>query len=153
MPSLQGIFLTQGSNLGLLHWQADSLLSEPPGKPICVRVCVCTYTYINVPLEEGMATHSSMLAWRILWKEESGRLLWGFKELDMTKATENTCRHTHTDTHTYIFMCVYICIYVHTHPYIHIDTHKCVCIIHVYTHKSVYTDICVYTHTYIYTHI
>jgi len=26
------------------------------------------------PLEEGMATHSSILAWRILWTEESGRL-------------------------------------------------------------------------------
>ena len=33
---LQGIFLTQGSNqrlLCLLHWQVDSLPSEPPGKP------------------------------------------------------------------------------------------------------------------------
>ena len=26
------------------------------------------------PLEEGMATHSSILAWKILWTEESGRL-------------------------------------------------------------------------------
>ena len=26
------------------------------------------------PLEEGMATHSSMLAWRIPWTEESGGL-------------------------------------------------------------------------------
>ena len=26
------------------------------------------------PLEEGMATHSSVLAWRILWTEEPGRL-------------------------------------------------------------------------------
>ena len=26
------------------------------------------------PLEEGMATHSSILAWRILWMEEPGRL-------------------------------------------------------------------------------
>ena len=26
------------------------------------------------PLEEGMATHSSTLAWRILWTEEPGRL-------------------------------------------------------------------------------
>ena len=26
------------------------------------------------PLEEGMATHSSILAWRILWTEETGRL-------------------------------------------------------------------------------
>ena len=26
------------------------------------------------PLEEGMATHSSILAWKILWTEESGGL-------------------------------------------------------------------------------
>ena len=26
------------------------------------------------PLERGMATHSSILAWRIPWTEESGRL-------------------------------------------------------------------------------
>ena len=26
------------------------------------------------PLEEGMATHSSILAWRIPWMEEPGRL-------------------------------------------------------------------------------
>ena len=26
------------------------------------------------PLEEGMATHSSILAWRIPWREEHGRL-------------------------------------------------------------------------------
>ena len=26
------------------------------------------------PLEEGMATHSSILAWEILWTEEPGRL-------------------------------------------------------------------------------
>ena len=26
------------------------------------------------PLEEGMATHSSVLAWRIPWREEPGKL-------------------------------------------------------------------------------
>ena len=26
------------------------------------------------PLEKGMATHSNILAWRISWTEESGRL-------------------------------------------------------------------------------
>ena len=26
------------------------------------------------PLEKGMVTHSSILAWRILWTEESGGL-------------------------------------------------------------------------------
>ena len=31
---LQEIFLTQGSNLPLLHWQAGSLPLAPPGKPL-----------------------------------------------------------------------------------------------------------------------
>ena len=30
---LQGMFLAQGSNLGLLHWRQMLLPSEPPGKP------------------------------------------------------------------------------------------------------------------------
>ena len=36
-----------------------------------------------------MATHSSILAWRIPWTEEPGRLHspWGHKELDMTEVT------------------------------------------------------------------
>ena len=39
---LQGIFLTQESNPGHLHWQADSLLTEPPGKPY-IRVVVSNF--------------------------------------------------------------------------------------------------------------
>ena len=38
------------------------------------------------PMEEGMATHSSNLAWRIPWTEEPGRLhSIGCKELDTTQ--------------------------------------------------------------------
>ena len=34
------------------------------------------------PLEEGMATHSNILAWRVPWTEERGRLQpKGFKRL------------------------------------------------------------------------
>ena len=29
---------------------------------------------LDDPLEEGMATHSSILAWRMTWTEEPGRL-------------------------------------------------------------------------------
>ena len=36
------------------------------------------------PLEKGMAAHSSILAWRIPWTEESGSP-WGHKESDMTE--------------------------------------------------------------------
>ena len=34
------------------------------------------------PLEEGMATHSNIFAWRIPWTEEPG-MLWVHKESDM----------------------------------------------------------------------
>ena len=38
------------------------------------------------PLEEEMATRSSILAWKILWTEEPGGYSpWGHKELDMTE--------------------------------------------------------------------
>ena len=52
-------------------------------------VCVCVYMVKNLPamqeicvqslgqedpLEEEMATHSSILAWRMPWTEEPGRL-------------------------------------------------------------------------------
>ena len=39
------------------------------------------------PLEKGMATHSSVLAWRIPWTEEPGGLYdsWGHKKSDVTE--------------------------------------------------------------------
>ena len=45
-----------------------------------------------------MATHSTILAWRIPWTEEPGRLQpMGHKELDMTDClTTHACTHTHT---------------------------------------------------------
>ena len=42
------------------------------------------------PLEEGMATHSSILAWRISWTEEPGGLQsMDCKESDTSEATEH----------------------------------------------------------------
>ena len=42
------------------------------------------------PLQEGMATHSSILAWRIPWTEEpAGYSPWDCKEVDMTEAAEH----------------------------------------------------------------
>ena len=38
------------------------------------------------PLEKGMATHSSILAWKIPWtKEPVGYSPWGLRELDTTE--------------------------------------------------------------------
>ena len=42
------------------------------------------------PLEKGMATHSSILAWRIPWMEEPGGLQsMGLQSSDMTEMTEH----------------------------------------------------------------
>ena len=42
------------------------------------------------PLEEGMATHSNILAWRIPWTEEPGGLQsMQYKELDTTEMTKH----------------------------------------------------------------
>ena len=48
------------------------------------------------PLEEEIATHSSILVWRIPWTEEPGRL----QSLGSQRVGHNTVL-THTHTHTY----------------------------------------------------
>ena len=47
-------------------------------------------------MEKEMATHSSILAWKIPWTEAAGRLPgsqgpWGRKELDTTEQLQFTC--------------------------------------------------------------
>ena len=50
-------------------------------------------------LEERMAIHSSILAWRIPWTEEPGRLQ--FMESQRVGHDWATYTHTHTHTHTH----------------------------------------------------
>ena len=55
VPSLQGIFLTQGLNLCLLHWWAGSLPLAPPGKPIMYHtssLIVMCHTNADVNIRE-----------------------------------------------------------------------------------------------------
>ena len=53
------------------------------------------------PLEKGMATHPSILAWRIIWTEEPGGLQSMGSE-SQTRLSASTRAHTHTHTHTHI---------------------------------------------------
>ena len=90
------IFLTQGLNLDLPHCKQmlyrlshqGSLMTEeiigiPRWHSGKESVCQCRKLEIQgftpwvrkIPLEEEMATHSSILAWKIPWTEESGGLL------------------------------------------------------------------------------
>ena len=56
-----------------------------------VTVTRCFGATSAYQMEKEMATHSSILAWRILWPEEAGGLLsvgsYGVSESDMTEAT------------------------------------------------------------------
>ena len=46
------------------------------------------------PLEKEMATHSSILAWKIPWTEEPvGYIPWGHEESDMTRRMSTQAEH------------------------------------------------------------
>ena len=84
---LQGIFPIQGSKLGLLHWQAGSLLSEPPGKPkviICMCICVCIYIYIHTHTHICIHMHTHTCV----------------------------CVCAHVCVYMYMHMCVCVCVYI-----------------------------------------
>ena len=51
------------------------------------RLSDFTFTFHFHTLEKEMATHSSVLAWRIPWRSLVGCCLWGHTESDMTEAT------------------------------------------------------------------
>ena len=52
--------------------------------------------YWDGPLEKGMATHSSILAWRIPWTEEPG----GVHSMGSQRVGHSWGTNTHTHTHT-----------------------------------------------------
>ena len=56
------------------------------------------------PLEKGMATHPSILAWRIPWTEEPGGLYspWGCKESDMTDSYDINTDFKNYKTYTFL---------------------------------------------------
>ena len=52
------------------------------------------FLVLEDPLEEGMATHSNILSWRIPWTEEPGQLQSkGYTELNRTEATKLQQQH------------------------------------------------------------
>ena len=80
---LQGIFPTQGSNPSLPHCKRIlyqlSHKGSPNGKKNHLPTQETQETWFpslgwEDPLEEGIATHSRILAWRISWTEEPGGL-------------------------------------------------------------------------------
>ena len=80
------------------------------------------------PLEEGMATHSSILAWRIPWTEDPGRL---------QSMGSRRVRHNWTHTHTYT------CIYVHvSHSWDHTGYEFLAFLFHLAVHYKLLLACC-----------
>ena len=88
---------------------------------VCVCVCVCVYGFPcgsdskefacnvgdlgSIPVSggfpgKGMATHSSILVWRIPWTEEP----WGLQSMGFQSQTR---LNTHTHTHTLILQILF----------------------------------------------
>ena len=55
-------------------WEA-SLVAQTVKNPLAIQETWVQSLGQEDPLEKGMATHSSILAWRIPWTEEPGGLI------------------------------------------------------------------------------
>ena len=70
--------------MGIGAWKA----AVPGVAKSRTRLSDFTFTFHFHALDKEMATHSSVLAWRIPWTEKPGRLQsMGSTESDMTEAT------------------------------------------------------------------
>ena len=82
---IPGLGRSSGEGIGYpLEYSWASLVAQLVKNPPAMRETWVRSLGQKDPLEEGVATHSSILAWRIPWTEESGRLQsMGSQESDM----------------------------------------------------------------------
>ena len=65
------------------------------------------------PLEEGMATNSSIIAWIIPWIEEPGKLQSMWSQTVGQDWSNLACAHAHTHTHTHTAL-IPLCAFSHS---------------------------------------
>ena len=65
-PNLTNVYYISSCSVGL---PSDSVVKNPPAMQKSQEMLSQSLGQED-PLEEGMATHSSILPWRILWTEE-----------------------------------------------------------------------------------
>ena len=100
------------------------------------------------PLEEGVATQSSILAWRI----PMDRGAWRDTDYGVTPVQIQLKQLSNIYIYCNIYICIYMYIYMHTHTHMHI----CYIDLYIYTHTHMhicYIDLYIYIHTHTYMHI
>ena len=63
-----------------------------------------------------MATHSSILAWRIPWTKEPG----GLQYIGSQRVRHDWATNTFTNIHIYMYIYVYMYVYIYTYIYIYV---------------------------------
>ena len=81
-------------------WSSATLVKNPPANAGDTRD-VASMPGQKDPLEKEMEIHSCILAWKISWTEEPGRLL--PTDVQRIVPTERRGLHMHIHTHTYGF--------------------------------------------------
>ena len=77
------MFCSKMLQMGLYFWA--SLITQLVKNPPAMQETWVWFLSLENPLEKEMATHSSILAWKIPWTEESGGLQsMGSQESDVT---------------------------------------------------------------------
>ena len=91
-----------------IYWA--SLVAQAVKNPPAIQETQVQSLGREDPLEKGMATHSSILAWRIPWTGEPGGLQ-SIGSQSQTKLSDlcartlvHRCMHMHTHTHTHTHM-------------------------------------------------
>ena len=69
-------------------------------------------SWVEDPLEEGMATHYNILAWRIPWTEEPG----GLQSMGLQRVRHNWSNLACTTLGNYVSVCVCVCVCVYGIP-------------------------------------
>ena len=85
-----------GFNIIDIYWISTSLAAQMVKKMPAMQTWVWSLGWEH-PLDNGMATYSSILAWRIPWTEELGRL----QSMGLQGVRHNWVTNTHTHTHTH----------------------------------------------------
>ena len=115
----------------VLHW-APLVAQTVKNLPAMQETWVLSLGWKD-PLEKAMATHSSILAWRIPWTEETDGLYspWGCKQLDTTEQ--------------YLFVWQYSITYIYHTFFSHslVNGHLgCFCISAIINYAEVNTKVC-----------
>ena len=111
----------------LWGFPGGSVVKNPPAMQEMQEMLVQSLSWED-PMEEGMATHANILAWRIPWIEEPGRIQSIGSQRVRHDWSNWACTHPlvleqfvkRLSLLYWIFLQCCVCVYIYTHTYTNI---------------------------------